>query len=267
MFKKFKTFAFVAGIIWLQLFAASCNNYKKITYFKDLQDTSKIIMADANPYQDVQIQSNDVLQVSVQTIDPQASLPMTSTTNPSKLAIPASITDNNIANGYLVDKNGNIELPIVGKIHVSGHSTSEAADIITQKAKEFYNDPIVNVRLVNFKITVLGEVNRPSQYIVPDEKVSIVDAIGLAGDLTIFGKRENILLVRNEGGKRVYARLDLNSSDVFNSPYFYLKQGDIVYVEPERRKAAVNDPTRLRTITVIASAISLLSILASITLR
>jgi polysaccharide export outer membrane protein len=112
------------------------------------------------------------------------------------------------------------------------------------------------VRLQNFKITVLGEVNRPANYIVPNERVSVLDAIGMAGDLTIFGKRENVLLIREQAGKKNLVRLNLNSSNIFRSPYYYMQQNDIIYIEPNKSKAASTDMAQIRNISLITSLAS-----------
>ncbi|MNR15448.1 SLBB domain protein [compost metagenome] len=121
----------------------------------------------------------------------------------------------------------------------------------------------MQVRYANFKVTVLGEVARPASYVLPNEKVSLLDALGMAGDLTIFGKRENILLIRDIDGKKEFARLDLNSSQVFNSPFYYLKQNDVIYVEPNKGKAASLNQARTQTFAVIGTALSVLIVLFS----
>src|SRR5205085_4095548 len=130
-----------------------------------------------------------------------------------------------------------IDFPVLGKLEVTGLTTSQLSDTLKSKLDQYLKDPIVNVRLLNYKVTILGEVNRPSSYSVTSERLSVVDAIGMAGDLTIDGKRENVLLIREENGERKFIRLNLNSSTLFESPYYYLKQNDIVYVEPSKSKA------------------------------
>jgi len=160
--------------------------------------------------------------------------------------------------GFLVDKNGDIELSLVGKIKVAGLTTYEARELVREKVSAFYQKPNVQLRFANFKVSVLGEVSAPSTYTLPNEKVTIMDALSLAGDLTIYGKRDNILIVRDNNGKKEYARLNLNSSEIFNSPFYYLKQNDVVYVEPNKRKVSASNTAQIQTISVIASVLSVI---------
>ena len=123
--------------------------------------------------------------------------------------------------------------------------------------------PTVQVRYANFKITVIGEVARPATYTVPNERISIIDVLGYAGDLTIYGKRENVLLIRDTIGGKQFIRLNLNSSDIFKSPYFYLRQNDVVYIEPNEAKIATTDAARTRTLAVVGTVLSLLIVITS----
>src|SRR5690606_18429708 len=141
----------------------------------------------------------------------------------------------------------------LGKVPVKGLTTYQARERIAVKAAEFYKEPTVEVRFANFKITVLGEVSRPATYTLPNEKVSVLDALGLAGDLTIYGKRENVLLVREHDGQKELVRLNLNDSGLFQSPYFYLRQNDVLYVEPGKAKAAANNAARTQTFAMVGS--------------
>ena len=128
---------------------------------------------------------------------------------------------------------------------------------------KYLQDPILNIRLLNYKVTVLGEVGHPSTYSIPSERITVMDAIGMAGDLTIYGKRENVLLIREENGERKFIRLNLNSTNIFESPYYYLKQNDIIYVEPNESKIVASNATRLRDIALLTSFLTLLIILAT----
>jgi len=254
----------VLGVMCMLLFA--CSTPKNVTYFKDIPDTleSKEILQAL--YKTPTVQTDDILQVSIQTLDP-ASTALLNQQNTASWPVSASNSTNNVnvgnIAGYLVDKDGYVALPLIGKILVKGKSTNEVREAISVKAAEYYKDPIVNVRLANFKITVLGEVARPSAYIMPSEKVSLLDAIGMAGDLTIYGKRENVLLIREKDGKKVFTRFNLNDSQLFSSPYFFLQQGDVIYVEPNKSKAASTDMAQVRRISIVASVLSLLIVIAS----
>lgn len=257
--------ALISGLVVL---ASSCSVDKKITYFKNIPDSvyNAARVIPSSGYSDPQIQSNDILQVSILTLDPQVNSVLAAGNNmvfsvqPGSSTSPVAPTP---ISGILVDNEGTIELPVVGKIKVSGLTTSVARDSIRSRVGIYYNNPVVNVRFANFSITVLGEVARPAAYVVPNEKVSILDAIGMAGDLTIYGKRENVLLVRDSMGVKTSVRFNLNSAETFSSPYFYLRQGDMVYVEPNKARVASTDAVKARNISLIATGISLLVVIFS----
>lgn len=250
----------VPGALMLLLF--SCAAPKNITYFKDVPDTLRNASIAQAAYTTPVVQVDDILQVSIQTLDPGATAVLN---QPQPATMPASGTpaSGNTAGGYLVDKSGNIALPLIGKIAVKDKTTDQIRDDIQTKAAVYYKDPVVNVRFINFKVTVLGEVNRPSTYVMPNEKVTLLDALGMAGDLTIFGKRENVLLIRENNGKKEFVRFNLNNSNLFASPYFYLRQGDVVYVEPNKSKVASTDMQQVKRISIMASVLSLLVVVVS----
>jgi len=249
------------------IFTFACSTPKNITYFKDVPDTIKRKVVEDSKYSIPTIQPDDVLQVNIQTLDPSTTtlLNQANTTtiwpgaNNAASGAPAA---QNIS-GYLVDGDGYVLLPLLGKVYAKGKTTSQVRDDIQAKAAAFYKDPVVTVRFTNFKVTVLGEVTRPSSYIMQSEKVSLLDAIGMAGDLTIYGKRENVLLIREGDKKKEFIRFNLNDSKIFQSEYFYLKQGDIVYIEPNKSKVNSTDASRLRNITIAGSALSVLIVLIS----
>lgn len=265
---RLSLFFVIIALVHTTLFTSSCTSNKKITYFQNLPDSvyqsAKTIanLAYTNPL----IQPNDLLQVTILTLDPQVNTQLAAGNTTSFSIQPGSsnspVAPSQVA-GLLVDNQGQIELPIVGKVKVAGLTTALARDTIHNRVALFYNNPVVNVRFANFSITVLGEVARPAAYVVPNEKVSILDAIGMAGDLTIYGKRENILLVRDSLGQKTFTRFNLNSAETFMSPYFYLKQGDMVYVEPSKSKIAATDAVKTRNITLLASGLSLLFVIFS----
>lgn len=237
---------------------SSCISTKNVPYFQDVTEATQSALANTAVFTEPVIQTDDILSVSIFTIDPSSSAPVNQSTTSQVLSSNAS---NQPISGFLVDKNGEIELSIVGKIKLAGLTTTQARDLIREKVKVFYKEPTVQVRFANFKITVLGEVARPSNYTLPNEKVTILDALGLAGDLTIYGKRENVLLIRDKDGKKEFARLNLNSSSIFNTPYYYLKQNDVVYVEPNKAKIATTDASKTRLITIGASLTSAILVL------
>ncbi|MFY0255851.1 polysaccharide biosynthesis/export family protein [Chitinophaga sp. 30R24] len=243
----------------------SCSSPKNITYFRDVPDTIHFKEIQQAAYTTPVIQVDDILQVTIQTLDQMATAILN---QPAVTAAPAS-TSNPVVppaagvSGYLVDKDGYVVLPLIGKVMVLGKTTDSVREEIEVRAAAYYKDPVVNVRFANFKITVLGEVNRPSTYVMPNEKVTLLDALGAAGDLTIYGRRENVMLIRNNGGKKEFIRFNLNQSNLFASPYFYLHQGDVVYVEPNKSKVASTDFTQVKRISIMASVLSLLIVAVS----
>ena len=144
--------------------------------------------------------------------------------------------------GYLIDQDGNVNLPVIGKVHLAGMRRTEAITMLENKYSDYLQHPIVNIHIENFKITVLGEVNHPGTFKIPNERITILEAIGLAGDLKIAGERRNVLVIRDNDGIKTEYRVDLTSTDILYSPVYYLEQNDVVYVEPNstaRRQATV----------------------------
>lgn len=237
---------------------SSCVSNKKITYFQDIQTVNQAKLEGATKYTELTIQTDDVLSINIFTLNPQSGSIVNQAASTPTLG---GNTNNSLSTqntGFLVDKNGEIELSLIGKVKVANLTTYQARELIREKASEFYKQPNVQLRFANFKISVLGEVNAPSAYTLPNEKVTILDALSLAGDLTIYGKRDNILIIRDNDGKKEFARLNLNSSDIFNSPYYYLRQNDVVYVEPNKAKVSANNTPQIQTIGIITSVLSVL---------
>ena len=247
---------------------SSCSTNKKISYFRDIPDSVFLQARDIQTasFAEPLIQTNDILQVAILSLDPQLNNMLTAA---SSVAFSVQPTSSNLPggaspiSGFLVDSKGIIELPVIGRIKVSEMSTAAARDLIHDRVAEYYKNPVVNVRFANFNVTILGEVAKPATYVVPSEKISVLDAIGMAGDLTIFGRRENVLLIRDSAGQKKYVRFDLNSSNIFNSPYFYLRQGDVIYVEPGKSKIVSSDARKTRNIALLASGLSVLIVLLS----
>ncbi len=236
-------------ISYISLF--SCVSVKKSIYFNDLPDTmsTPYLINHTTKYVDPKIESNDILSINIQTVAQSIGNAGSNTSGTF-----------NALNGNLVDKNGYIELALIGFVKVAGLTTTEARELIKQKAKEFYNDPVVNVRIANFDISVLGDVQKPGTINSPSEKVSILDAIALSGDLPLTAKRNNILLIRTEGDEKKFVRLDLNSDKIFQSPYFYLKQRDVIYVQPNKYKIQSSDQSFLRNLGIFSTLLSIAEI-------
>lgn len=234
----------------LVIVSSSCNTAKRVPYFQDvpedIKSTTAIAVKQAE-FNAPQIQPDDILQVTIQTIDAKSTEFMATG---ERRDVP----------GYRVDRAGNIEMPLLGKIKVEGLTLSQARVKIEEQAKKYYKDPVVMVSFSNFRITVLGEVLRPGTYTAQTEKVSLLDALAMAGDLAISGRRENVMLIRegSDGTKKI-TRFNLNSTETFNSPYYFMQTGDVIYVEPTvaRARSGTIDQTRDRYITYLSSTISL----------
>lgn len=253
---QIKIFLFLTSFFLLSL--SSCVVTKKSVYFNDLplDSTTAVSLAEFN---EPVIQSDDILSITIQTVDVDATAAVNQvSTVPAVGASSASTVGNQVIRGFLVDKDGNVAIPMLGNIKVVGLTTYQARQLIAANASKFFKDPTVQVRFANFKITVIGEVAKPATYTVPNEKVTLLDAIGLAGDLTIYGKRENVMLIRdNANGEKEFIRFNLNSYDTFKSPYFYLQQNDVIYVEPSKGKVAANNASTMQTISILSTILTL----------
>lgn len=260
-----------APVLILSLIMISCSSTQKVKYFQDIPDSGQLKTIPAAAYIEPKVQVDDILSVTVQTVDPAATQIINSgnaagspSTSGSLSSAAGSLpSTQQPLSGYLVDKEGNINVPVLGTIKVVGYSISELTSKIHDIASRYYNNPTVTVRYTNFKISVMGEVLKPGVYVMPNEKVSILDALAMAGDLTIFGKRENVLLVRrNQDGTQTPYRINLKKSDIMSSPYYYLQQNDLIYVEPRKAKSDATDAAQTRYLTLAGTILSLLIILA-----
>lgn len=243
----------------LLVIITSCST-RNLIYFSDLPE---IAVSTENIINDIEprIQPVDLLSITVSTLNPESNLLF----NSGVLSNLGSTTSGNVSminEGYRVDKKGDINFPILGKVELAGLTLDEATDKMTKMLQLEAKDPIVNIKLLNFRITVVGEVSNPSTFPVSTERINIIEAIGLAGDLTVFGKRENILLIREIEGVRTIVRLDLNKKSLFSSPYFYLQQNDIVYVEPVRARAEQASLTR-SNLSLTFSVISIITLIVT----
>jgi len=221
--------------ILVLIFFSSCAR-RNLIYFNDLPEDYGISSTIVNQL-DPTIQPLDLLSIIVNTLNSETNLlfntgVMTNISSQGGQMAPTLSRED----GYRVDKDGFINFPVLGKISLGGLSIEEATDKMTDLLQAEAKNPIVNIKLQNFKITIIGEVNAPSTYPVPIERINIIQAIGIAGDLTIFGKRDNVLLIREIEGERTTVRLDLTSKELFDSPYYYLQQNDIIYVQPVKAR-------------------------------
>ncbi len=238
---------------------ASCLPRKRIAYFQEKDQSVKTDSAFESMKYEPVIQPNDIISIYVTSLSPEASS-FFNTTAASGNAGDKSVGNLPTAIGYLVDVNGNIEIPLVGQLKVGGLTTAKATDMVKSKLEKFLQNPSVRIYFENYRVTLLGEVARPGVYKVPNEKMTLPEAIGLAGDLTIFGQRNNILVIREEDGKKQFERLDLTNKEIFKSPFYHLHPNDIVYVEPGKGKRATAD-NFYRVAPIIISALTLISVI------
>ncbi|RYY38001.1 MAG: hypothetical protein EOP46_00575 [Sphingobacteriaceae bacterium] len=255
--KKY-SYAFPCLFLLFSIFFTSCRSTKSIRYFQDISGKDAPTVLDIAQYQDPQIQPDDILAINVSTADADATQSINNRNAGNQAAVVNSPTGMITAGtGYLVDKLGNVDIPILGKAKLGGLTTVQARDLVREKAVKSFNNPVVDVRFANFKITLLGEVNRPAAYIIPNEQITVLDALGYAGDLTIYGKRNNVLLIRkNAQGGNYSVRMDLTKKNLLSSPYFYLKQNDIIYVEPSRTKVLNSDNNLIKYLTLVGSMVT-----------
>jgi polysaccharide export outer membrane protein len=213
---------------------------------------------------DAKIQPKDMLTITVSSEDLEAAIPFNLTVGTLQTAA-RYVTSQPVLQTYLVDNEGYIEFPTLGRLHVGGLTKNEVESIIKEKlTPNFTNAPIVNVRMVNYKISIIGEVVRPNTYTISNEKVNVFEALALAGDLTIYGRRDGVKLIReNADGTKQIVPLNLNDANLIYSPYYYLQQNDVLYVEPNKAKAQNSDIGSMTSLwfsgtSILISLVSLL---------
>ena len=238
----------------------SCSTYKTIPYFQDLNRTTITKEAIGN-YSALTIQAEDIIAINVSSLNPEASAIFNYNLN----RVNGNNNDNTAGNpvvGYLVDQKGEIQLPLIGSMKISGYTTSQLREELRKKLLTYLKEPVVNIRIINFKVSVLGDVLNPNLYPVQNERITITEALSLAGDLNITAVRTNVMLIREMNGQREYIPVDLTSKDLFTSPYYYLKNNDVLYVQPDRTKYATVD-RGFRTATLVLSGLSIIAIVLS----
>jgi polysaccharide export outer membrane protein len=250
---------------FLVLFLFSCASRKDIAYY---QDIDAIAATGKSTSYEIKIQPDDLLMIIVSAEDPEIAAPFNlksiSIQSPGKLD---AVTGQQTMQLYLTDANGFIEFPVLGKLKVSGMSRSEVLQMLQQKIGVYIKNPIINLRVMNFKVSVQGEVNLPGTYPVASDRITLIEALTMAKDLTIYGKRNNILVIREIDGVKSYNRVDITKSDFIHSPFYYLAQNDVVYVEPNKNKingAAIGPNTGV-IISISSLLITLITLLITTT--
>ena len=257
-----------SAILFSLLVLASCKTTDKVTYFQDITETGHgTLMNDSYNYE-TKIVPDDDLSILVSSIDPASvavfNLPVVSVQPSEETTIKSTAA----IQTYLVNREGNIEFPVLGRLHVAGLTCDQLAELLKDKISAYAKSPIVSVKIQNFKVSVLGEVNEPGTKTVASERLTVLEAIGAAGDLTIHGERNNVLIIRDVNGKKEFQRLDLTSSDLFASPYYYLQQNDVVYVEPNKARKGNSKYSQSAqfNISLASTIVSAVSVIASLTI-
>jgi len=254
-------------LVYISVVLQACTTGKKLNtlvYFNEQGDTA---LAKSVQNYEPAIQPGDRLSIIVNALDPASAAPYNlgsgvsaSTTNLSLQSTAPPQTNS----GYIVEADGTIHFPQLGKIQVAGMQRKQLIDTLTQRLVQFVSDPIVTVQFLNFKITVLGEVTRPGTLNIPDGKVTLIEAIGLAGDLPVTARRDNIMIIREKNGQREFGRVNMLSKNIFSSPYFVLKQNDVVYVELTKDKATATDLSKSILRSNISLATAALTVISTI---
>jgi polysaccharide export outer membrane protein len=248
-FKTLQLSLLILGLVTI----TSCASREDIVYFQGTPTEMEAV--NYSP----KLQPDDQLVITVSAMDFEATKPF----NLTNYYYNSQDPERRLT--YLIDENGEIDYPILGKLKLGGMTRSEAIDFMKEQLKEYIINPGVNIEIVNFKITVLGEVTKPGTFTMDDERVTVLEALGLAGDLTINGVRKNVMVIRETPEKKEFYHLDLTSGDIVNSPVYYLKQNDVVYVEPN--KAQINSSTYSRNTSIIISVAGLIITVISVLTR
>ena len=255
-------------VLLITALMSSCVTGKQLTAFQTVTaETADEVNKTMKPQPEPRVKINDALIITVSALDPEAvvpyNLPTVSYESPTSSTVPTTAS----FQYYTVDEQGYIDFPILGKLYVVGLRQSEVISLIEGKLQGQVVDPIVTMRFLNARVTVLGEVKNPGTYTLNNGRMTLLEALGVAGDLTQYANRSNILITRENNGKVEFARLDLRSEEVFTSPYFYLQQNDVVYVEPNQARSTSNQSIGLwlSMVGTVASAATVVVSVLSIT--
>lgn len=240
-------------VVW-SILLVSCANRKDVVYFQGNTDLTTLYENNIPT-----IQPDDILTINVTASDPRASLPFNQSGDEAVRMAKGS--GENSLKAYTVSRDGTIDFPIVGKVKVGGLTRQEATDVLREKLTEYIVDPGVTINFANFKVSVIGEVNRPGTYLLDNEHITILEAIALAGDLNIMGKRDNVIVIREKEGKKETYTVDLTKKESLDSPVYYLSQNDVIYVEPNKAKVQSSVLNYAVYISIAGAVIAIISIL------
>jgi polysaccharide export outer membrane protein len=244
MSNKFFKIKFWLICIFCVSLLSSCTSSKDVVYFQNAKNFETIVDTDTFA---PKFKIDDNVSIFISTFDLEA-------VRPFNLALQGGSGSIGEPINYFIDVEGNIDYPVLGKIKLLGLTVEEARTLLKEKLAQYLKDPIVNIRILNFQVTILGAVNRPGTFPIAGERVSLLKALGMAGDLSIKGRRDNILIIRDFNGTKTYSRVDLTNKELFNSPVYFLTQNDVVYVEPNQSGvSAASGDIRFTTILSVAS--------------
>jgi polysaccharide export outer membrane protein len=243
------------------LLCSGCVKHTQLLYFRNQSEFVPLQNHAIENAVRIRIQTDDVLSITVRALDQETAEPFNLFTGQQQMGQLAM--NNPSLMGYLVDPEGNIDFPVVGRINLAGQTVDEAKTMLIGKLEPYLKNPVVIIRFLNFRFTVLGEVKAPRTISVPGERMTILEAIGQAGDLTPYSNREKIMVIREQNGKRDFGYINIHSPEIFQSPYFYLQQNDIVYVEPIKEATAiVRDPIQ-ETLPIISGLLSIVAVVVA----
>ncbi len=249
----------------MALLLFSCRSREEVVYY---QNIDRLAQTEKSNSYEIKIQPDDLLLIIVSADDPETAIPF----NLSTISVPSAYNVNasrgmESMQSYLVDAEGSIDFPVLGKLTVGGLSRSEVMRLLESKVSKYIKNPIINLRIMNFKISVQGEVTNPGTFNISSDRVTLIEALTMAKDLTIYGKRDNILIIREVNGVKSYNRVDITKADFINSPFYYLAQNDVIYVEPNKVRingAAVGANTGV-IISITSLVITLITLIVTTT--
>ena len=266
--KKYPMKRYILSLAFIAFILSSCTSKKEMIYFHDMAQTADVVQVIPDSIRNFEsvIEPDDMLAISVTALDPNAVAIFNLPLQNYLAAGTTELMTTPALQSYIVDNEGYIDYPVLGNIKVSGMTRDQLTKYLKEQISQYVEDPIVSVQCTNYKFTILGEVTKPGSYEFGSERITILDALGKANDMTIYGNHTNVLLIREKNGVRSFHRIDLTQPDVFTSPYYYLQRNDIVYVEPNeaRQGAASYSQDQQFLVSVVSAVTSAASVIVSL---
>ena len=246
----------------LLVFLSSCVSHKELVTFDGSSLPYGTTQAVENALE-LRVEPSDLLRINVYSVDPEAAAPFNiEPATASVVQVDQGAME--LFKGYIVDRGGFIDFPLLGLLKVEGMNLRELKNFISEKLKLYLKDPVVTARFLNFKITVLGEVNAPGLIRLTNPRVTVLDALGMAGDFTDYANRYEVIVIRETEGQRAYEKLNLQTAEIFDSPFYYLKQNDVIYAQPIRAKTAIIADPAQRIISYATAALSVITLIVAL---